>query len=74
MKKRERPSFRRPRHPYAAAPMRPVKPSEATAGQEARSAPRCGPYVVEWQLDDTLSQQTPDGGLGDPAKPAYTRQ
>jgi hypothetical protein len=54
--------------------MRPVKPSEATAGQEARSAPRCGPYVVEWQLDETLSQQTPDGGLGDPAKPAYTRQ
>jgi len=67
MKKRERPSFRRPRYPYAAVPTRQVKPSEGPADRElpdVQCRDRGGPYVVEWQLDDSLSTN----------KPAYTRQ
>lgn len=67
MKKRDRPSFRRPRYPYAAVPTRQTKPSDAAASRElpeVERKPRCGPCVVEWQLDDTLDQQKPDIRLG----------
>lgn len=66
MKKKRRPSFQRPRYPYAAVPTHQTKPSDAP-GQpevpEVQRKPRCGPYVVEWQLEDTLCTN----------KPAYSR-
>jgi hypothetical protein len=74
MTKRERPSFRRPRSLHAAVPLRHTKPGEGPAEQDlpaGQRKPRCGPYVVEWQLEDTLNQQTPDGMVGDSPKPAY---
>jgi hypothetical protein len=60
MRARDWPEIRRPRQPYHVGPIRDTtRTDDAGEGEpvEPRRPPHCGPYVVEWQIEDTPSQK-----------------